>query len=460
MHNVVSHVAGALDRLYAMTKEGHLSDQGRSLKIALFGISSDSKHFDLAIDAFATFCPKATLTFFTDDPLHLAAHSECPELIRANVRHYSSFLKRSPETWDLLVMLHPRPFGNRENMGQLRPLMRVFRIGSLLHPSAKCLMLHRDLELWKASLRASIARKLILILKKPILALLLKMEERTLQAKVFPHLPHAQSWNAPHLCAHNNSVNLFTDPRPLDFCPECGMGITPKHALPRLDDASICYGAGYALYGRYTGFLEFSRSIRENNQRVNGYLKQLGFSDSQSNPADQGAARVLDYGCGNGRMFPLWHDRGHDYLGVDYSSANVDFARELASKIAPNARTKAEFLCGTLDTIAMENQGPFSVVFLSHVLEHVKDPTELLSELRRLSSRNAFLYVEVPNAFTYAWNMAQRGYANEQHLWDFTPLMLERIACAAGWSDVRIHLDPDQKRYSFIALLAKNHLAQ
>ena len=454
LQNAISNIVGALGHLYTATKATLPVASDRPVNIALIGISSDAKHFGLAIDAFGS-----NFIIFTDDPAHLAAQEDLAGPTRADLRHYRSFLKRPPRPWDLIVLLHPRPFVNADNMARLRPLARAFRLGTLLHPLTPAVMYHRDLELWKASPGASLARRFLLILNKTPLAILLRREARTLREKVFPFLPQAHSWNRPGLCAHEKKIILFNDHRPLEFCPECGMGLTPRASLSRLDDASKCYGAGYAAYGRFTGMDEFMRSVHEENGRVNGYLECMGFPGSLALADRQGKARVLDYGCGNGRMLALWHARGCDYLGVDYSPANIEYARELARIILPENNTKAEFICGTIDNILTENKQIFPIIFLSHVLEHVKDPARLLGDLRRMATPGAFIYVEVPNAFSYTWNMAHRGYANREHLWDFTPAMLERIAAAAGGSAPRIHLDPAQDRYPYMALLARNRLA-
>jgi SAM-dependent methyltransferase len=77
--------------------------------------------------------------------------------------------------------------------------------------------------------------------------------------------------------------------------------------------------------------------------------------------------RVLDLGCGNGRLVPFLPEV--DYVGVDNNESYIESAlREYAG---PNAR----FLCGDLGEFPRDAIGPFDVAVSIGVLHHLDDET-------------------------------------------------------------------------------------
>jgi SAM-dependent methyltransferase len=72
--------------------------------------------------------------------------------------------------------------------------------------------------------------------------------------------------------------------------------------------------------------------------------------------------RVVDLGCGAGRDYPAFDERGVDYLGVDASEGMLTVARERF----PDAAFEAQDLC-TLDLPARSFDGAFANASLQHV---------------------------------------------------------------------------------------------
>ena len=72
--------------------------------------------------------------------------------------------------------------------------------------------------------------------------------------------------------------------------------------------------------------------------------------------------RVVDLGCGAGRDFPAFDERGIDYLGVDASEGMLTVARERF----PEAAFEAQDLCA-LDLPARSFDGAFANASLQHV---------------------------------------------------------------------------------------------
>jgi SAM-dependent methyltransferase len=136
--------------------------------------------------------------------------------------------------------------------------------------------------------------------------------------------------------------------------------------------------------------------------------------------------RILDVGCGRGMTLRALGRRGADVYGT---------------QLSPSAARAAERLIGAGRVFVGELRGAglpaasFDAVTLWHVLEHVVDPVETLTEVARLLKPNGLVYVEVPNAGGWTARTFGRDWLAwdvEHHAWHFTPPTLEAVASRAG----------------------------
>ncbi len=101
--------------------------------------------------------------------------------------------------------------------------------------------------------------------------------------------------------------------------------------------------------------------------------------------------RLLDIGAGKGEFLEFARNNGFVVNGIEPSPQFCIYALE---------RFGIPLYCGTVvdykrETLRSESQ---DCITLFHVLEHVKDPKELLIELITLFSPSGICYIEVPNA--------------------------------------------------------------
>jgi 2-polyprenyl-3-methyl-5-hydroxy-6-metoxy-1,4-benzoquinol methylase len=96
--------------------------------------------------------------------------------------------------------------------------------------------------------------------------------------------------------------------------------------------------------------------------------------------------RLLDVGCGNGRMLQIAHQLGWEVVGLEIDPEAV---REAKSK-------GLEVHEGNLDKIS--SLGKFDCVLCSHVIEHVYKPKILIKKLKESVRRGGTLMVSCPNA--------------------------------------------------------------
>lgn len=83
---------------------------------------------------------------------------------------------------------------------------------------------------------------------------------------------------------------------------------------------------------------------------------------------DVTGARVLDAGCGDGRLSCPLLERGNDVTFLDLSAEMLELARR---RVPPEHAARARFIEGPLERF--EGQGPFDLVLCIGVLAHVPD---------------------------------------------------------------------------------------
>ena len=132
---------------------------------------------------------------------------------------------------------------------------------------------------------------------------------------------------------------------------------------------------------------------------------------------------LLDYGCGSGEFLDYMARNGWRVFGVEPSKA----ARERAARLA-----------GMKNSVVLERmedlQGPgfpkFDFITLWHVLEHVPDLNNLLSQLKLCLSDNGLILIAVPNYQSFDSRYYKEywaGYDLPRHFWHFSHAALERL---------------------------------
>jgi 2-polyprenyl-3-methyl-5-hydroxy-6-metoxy-1,4-benzoquinol methylase len=125
--------------------------------------------------------------------------------------------------------------------------------------------------------------------------------------------------------------------------------------------------------------------------------------------------KVLDIGCGEGRLSVLLAQRGHDVTAMDVSEGFLEQARCLAKKDSVTVRT----VKGNIESpnLALPD-GKFDAIFLMDVIEHLMAPVAGLRNIRQMLKDDGILLVHTPNVLTPS-RMA--GYLkNRKSLTDFT----------------------------------------
>lgn len=201
----------------------------------------------------------------------------------------------------------------------------------------------------------------------------------------------------------------------LGLCHACGVAQAEVDAAWREEAATIY--RDYAVYSQADGLEQtVFFANRAGSPRSQAILERLR---AEVGLPERG--RALDVGCGSGvtlralhRLLPAW-----TAVGNDINEDNRESIEALPGVEAFHAGP------------ATQAQGPFDLVSLVHVLEHVEDPVALLMQLGPLLGRGSLLLVEVPDVATNPFDLVVADHASHFRLDD-----LERVAVAAGFEIV------------------------
>lgn len=147
--------------------------------------------------------------------------------------------------------------------------------------------------------------------------------------------------------------------------------------------------------------------------------------------------RILDVGCGTGRLLGLLKENGYTQVsGIDQSQTAAEIAW---TKYGVSVNVGSIF----------NYQGQeFDLVTTCHVLEHIVNLSAFLLRLRSLISESGFLYVEVPNANDFSrfadpdgpgeWIYIRDLYTHftPEHVNFFSPTSLRNLMMRFGFEEV------------------------
>ncbi len=140
--------------------------------------------------------------------------------------------------------------------------------------------------------------------------------------------------------------------------------------------------------------------------------------------------RLLDVGCGDGALLQQMHLMGWETEGVELDPAAAEVARRKGLQVRIGSLHDQKFP----DTC-------FDAVVMSHVIEHVHHPLELVSEVRRILKPGRRLVVVTPNGASLGHRILGARWPfldPPRHLQIFTMPALKSLVHAAGFEDVRV----------------------
>jgi ubiquinone/menaquinone biosynthesis C-methylase UbiE len=119
-------------------------------------------------------------------------------------------------------------------------------------------------------------------------------------------------------------------------------------------------------------------------------LKRLDFIKERLANSISTGGKVLDVGCGNGIITMHLGKVGYEVYGIDMSE------KAIANATAKNPFKNVVFSVMDAETLRAAGER-YDAIICSEVLEHLHEPSKLLSQLYQILNDNGVLLVTVPN---------------------------------------------------------------
>ena len=156
---------------------------------------------------------------------------------------------------------------------------------------------------------------------------------------------------------------------------------------------------------------------------------------------------IMDIGSGGGVFL-------HTFLQVNKSwtpygvEPTIEFANLTQRKLNCSVHT-GSYCRNIFDT-------KFDLITCNHVLEHVIDPIDFLSDIFSDLNHGGYLYMEVPDARDFEELHPEHDRFLAQHLWYFSEGVLEKMFEDVGFKVVKIEShNTIRKRKNLVSLLLK-----
>ncbi len=217
----------------------------------------------------------------------------------------------------------------------------------------------------------------------------------------------------------SDSLSLFAEGlanTSVYYCQKCQCGFTS----PQPDDETLhaLHSTQYYRNGEGVRFAPPVEWLVEGMRRWRVYrllrVVQVG--------------RALDIGCGSGKFLCALQCGGWDVAGLELNNDTATGAR-----VVHNIRVETELSAFT--------ENSFDLITITHVLEHVRDPRQMLADCVRLLKPGGVIAVAVPNIDSWQARLTGRNWFHldlPRHLWHFSEAWLSHSLGELGFIQIKV----------------------
>lgn len=137
---------------------------------------------------------------------------------------------------------------------------------------------------------------------------------------------------------------------------------------------------------------------------------------------------LLDIGAGTGDFLAFAKTKKWEVLGIEPSSKAKALARKKGIPFVENTRDLSD--------------NSFDVITMWHVLEHVRDLDQQLSELKRICKPGGYVIIAVPNFKSYDAKYYKEfwaAYDVPRHLWHFSKTAITKLFAQKEMKLQKVH---------------------
>jgi 2-polyprenyl-3-methyl-5-hydroxy-6-metoxy-1,4-benzoquinol methylase len=218
------------------------------------------------------------------------------------------------------------------------------------------------------------------------------MVETTAKA---PYVPHAwEKVSCPFCKSEEYTVyEKFGSSLQYTYVLCKGCGLVYQSPRPKYDRNFI--DAAYASYYQYAENIQLNDFTQIRQSSVEMFKKEIEYIGK----FDPLKTAVLDIGSGMGTFLYAAKSMYKEAIGLDVSSQMASFVeQQLGVKVY--VKQFEEF----------EHKNKFSLIHMSHVLEHIPDPNAWLEKAKSMLEKNGILVINVPHKFSLSERLQHTFY--------------------------------------------------
>ena len=138
---------------------------------------------------------------------------------------------------------------------------------------------------------------------------------------------------------------------------------------------------------------------------------------------------LLEIGCGRGEFIAAAEAAGFDVTGVEISATA---AEQAATRIV-----RGRVVCGSIESADLP-PGSFDVCVLSDVIEHVRNPVELLHTLHSLLKPGGVIFIATPSMDSWSAKLLRQNWMElkPEHLTYFDTDTIQHALFVGGYAQV------------------------
>jgi len=137
---------------------------------------------------------------------------------------------------------------------------------------------------------------------------------------------------------------------------------------------------------------------------------------------------LLDIGCGSGKFLLFAKNMGWDVVGMDLDAKAIKVAKEKGLEVWE----------GDIGQYDIRQQ--FNVITISHVVEHIYNPKQLLKQCYRALQPGGYLWIQTPNIDgigSYFYKRHWRGLEPPRHLIIFNSKTIRGMLEEIGYESIQ-----------------------
>lgn len=189
----------------------------------------------------------------------------------------------------------------------------------------------------------------------------------------------------------------------------------------------------YAIYHQSNG-VEQQVFEEDSGQAVSRSIRLLERLSSHLQLQETG--RLLDIGCGNGAFLRAFHT-----MFPRWSLAGTELNRKYQADVEKIEGVEAFYSCSPLQV-----QGIFTVISMIHVLEHIVDPGQFLSDVQQKLDPDGILIIEVPDFSQNPFDLLIADHCSH-----FTLSTLVALLYNAGYTIISVASNAIPKELTLVA---------